>query len=92
MVAAGALMRTRTFVSPELIKLVATTNELVTGTSDIGNFGRSAMSQLSPLSAPERTWIILKIVESAAPDLRSQRHLLLPRASPHSDRNPMAKI
>ena len=42
-------------------------NELVTGTSDIGNFGRSAMSQLSPLSAPERTWIILKIVDVGCP-------------------------
>jgi hypothetical protein len=31
------------------------------------HFGRSAMSQLSPLSAPERTWIILKIVDVGRP-------------------------
>jgi hypothetical protein len=30
-------------------------------------FGPSAMSQLSPLSAPERTWIILKIVDVGCP-------------------------
>ena len=30
-------------------------------------FGRSAMSQLSLLSAPERTWIILKIVDVGCP-------------------------
>jgi hypothetical protein len=31
------------------------------------HFGPSAMSQLSPLSAPERTWIILKIVDVGRP-------------------------
>ena len=31
------------------------------------HFGRSAMSQLSLLSAPERTWIILKIVDVGCP-------------------------
>jgi hypothetical protein len=35
--------------------------------SPFGNFGPSAMSQLSPLSAPERTWIILKIVDVGCP-------------------------
>jgi hypothetical protein len=33
----------------------------------LAHFGRSAMSQLSPLSAPERTWIILKIVDVGCP-------------------------
>src|SRR5438445_9699703 len=33
----------------------------------LAHFGRSAMSQLSLLSAPERTWIILKIVDVGCP-------------------------
>jgi uncharacterized protein (DUF2235 family) len=33
----------------------------------MAHFGRSAMSQLSLLSAPERTWIILKIVDVGCP-------------------------
>jgi len=33
----------------------------------MAHFRRSAMSQLSPLSAPERTWIILKIVDVGCP-------------------------